>query len=218
MVGTISLLCETLRPMLLTVCGVPLKDNELRLLGETFATVRTVKGYMTIAAMKTYVTTCLAPDCHGLREKFQENLPVFLIMDNHSTHNHPDVLEMLSELNVHAIWLPPHSSHFLQPLDLSVFASLKHHYCNLRTRPTKPKIEGKLLRALHAWHLATWPGCISSAWSSAGIAISGPLNRDAQVMVGIGTLSEIMDAHCVDPRDLHGEIGDRSHDEFIPEL
>jgi hypothetical protein len=129
--ATISLLCETLRPMLLTVCGVPLKDNELRLLGETFATVRIVKGYMAIAAMKTYITTCLAPYCHGLREKFQENLPVVLIPDNHTTHNHPDVLEMLSELNVNAIWLPPHSSHFLQPLDLSVLYPILDMSLNL---------------------------------------------------------------------------------------
>jgi 4-hydroxybenzoate polyprenyltransferase len=30
--------------------------------------------------------------------------------------------------NVHLLFLPPHTSHVLQPLDLSVFSSLKSHY------------------------------------------------------------------------------------------
>ncbi len=51
-----------------------------------------------------------------------------LILDGHGSH---ETLEFMWECfsnNIHLLFLPPHSSHVLQPLDLSVFSPLKHAY------------------------------------------------------------------------------------------
>ena len=54
--------------------------------------------------------------------------PRLLIFDGHGSH---ETLEFMWECysnNIYLLFLPPHTSHVLQPLDLSVFSSLKHAY------------------------------------------------------------------------------------------
>lgn len=51
--------------------------------------------------------------------------PVLLIYDGHSTHVDQKIVKLAKENNVTILKLPPHTSHLLQPLDLSVFKSFK---------------------------------------------------------------------------------------------
>lgn len=52
--------------------------------------------------------------------------PLLLIYDGHTSHVSLDLIEMAKKNYITIILLPPHSSHLLQPLDLSVFKSLKN--------------------------------------------------------------------------------------------
>jgi hypothetical protein len=54
--------------------------------------------------------------------------PRLLIVDGHGSHETTDFMYLCYQHNVHLLFLPPHTSHVLQPLDLSVFSSLKSHY------------------------------------------------------------------------------------------
>jgi 4-hydroxybenzoate polyprenyltransferase len=54
--------------------------------------------------------------------------PRLLILDGHGSHETTDFMYLCYQHNVHLLFLPPHTSHVLQPLDLSVFSSLKTHY------------------------------------------------------------------------------------------
>lgn len=54
--------------------------------------------------------------------------PILLIFDGHTTHLSLNVLELAKKEQVEIIKLPPHSSHLLQPLDLSVFKPLKTYW------------------------------------------------------------------------------------------
>ena len=54
--------------------------------------------------------------------------PRLLILDGHGSHETTDFMYLCFQNNVYLLFLPPHSSHVLQPLDLSVFSSLKSHY------------------------------------------------------------------------------------------
>jgi 4-hydroxybenzoate polyprenyltransferase len=54
--------------------------------------------------------------------------PRLLILDGHGSHETTDFMYLCYQHNVHLLFLPPHSSHVLQPLDLSVFSSLKSRY------------------------------------------------------------------------------------------
>jgi hypothetical protein len=54
--------------------------------------------------------------------------PRLLILDGHGSHETTDFMYLCYQNNIHLLFLPAHSSHVLQPLDLSVFSSLKSRY------------------------------------------------------------------------------------------
>lgn len=54
--------------------------------------------------------------------------PCLIIYDGHSTHIQLHLLEKAKDLGVEIIKLPSHASHLLQPLDLSVFKSMKDRW------------------------------------------------------------------------------------------
>ena len=49
-------------------------------------------------------------------------------MDGNSSHVTINVIELACENNIHLLWLPAHTSHILQPLDVGVFYSFKINY------------------------------------------------------------------------------------------
>jgi hypothetical protein len=51
-----------------------------------------------------------------------------LILDGHGSHETTEFMWECYSNNIHLLFLPPHTSHVLQPLDLSVFAPLKQAY------------------------------------------------------------------------------------------
>lgn len=52
--------------------------------------------------------------------------PHLVVLDSHYSHLHNiEFLELMRSHNVHISALPAHCSHWLQPLDQSIFRSLK---------------------------------------------------------------------------------------------
>ena len=51
-----------------------------------------------------------------------------LIVDSFAGHHGLDIYEYCQSYNIVLVFLPPHLSHFLQPLDVSVFQWLKKAY------------------------------------------------------------------------------------------
>ena len=56
--------------------------------------------------------------------------PAILSMDNHDSRLDIDIIEMARANGLSIITFPPHTSHKLQPLDMTVFGPLKCHYKN----------------------------------------------------------------------------------------
>ena len=54
--------------------------------------------------------------------------PVLLFVDGHASHITIDVIDLARENSIILFCLPPHTTHALQPLDVSVFKSLKSHF------------------------------------------------------------------------------------------
>ena len=54
--------------------------------------------------------------------------PVLLLVDGHKSHMTLDLIDLARSENVILFCLPPHCTHALQPLDVSVFKSLKAHF------------------------------------------------------------------------------------------
>lgn len=53
-----------------------------------------------------------------------------LIVDGHSSHVNMSFIDTCDQLRILLLILPPHSTHRLQPLDVSLFAPLSTHYTN----------------------------------------------------------------------------------------
>jgi hypothetical protein len=171
LVATVSLSGRSLKPFLVTSSPVSYRDSELALMRNEFETVQTVKGYLTIPAMKCYIERILEPYCRHLREMTDPELPIYIIMDNCSCHSAPAILSEMALRNIRIIWLPPYSTYFLQVLDIGLFGALKTNDKNTRARPTKPRLEGKLLRILKAWYITADAVTIWNAWRTAGFNV-----------------------------------------------
>lgn len=52
----------------------------------------------------------------------------FFLLDGHSTHYQPQVIQFAMKHNCIILCLPPHTTHESQPLDIGVFAPLKMHW------------------------------------------------------------------------------------------
>lgn len=53
---------------------------------------------------------------------------LLLILDNHGSHNTVEAIDLCRENGLVLLTFPPHTSHKLQPLDLTVFGPLKAYY------------------------------------------------------------------------------------------
>ena len=51
-----------------------------------------------------------------------------LVLDGHSSHYQPELIKYAKENEVILVYLPPHTTHETQPLDTSVFRSLKQNW------------------------------------------------------------------------------------------
>lgn len=54
--------------------------------------------------------------------------PLLLILDGHTTHYQPELIKFAKKHEIILFCLPPHTTHESQPLDASVFKSLKLHW------------------------------------------------------------------------------------------
>ncbi|XP_045169801.2 uncharacterized protein LOC123532438 [Mercenaria mercenaria] len=107
--------------------------------------------------------------------------PQLLILDGHSSHETLAFLQCAME-NIHLLALPPHTTHYLQPLDRAVFGPLNREY-------NKACSSFLQENALHQINKGTFPSLFKVAWDSAvvqaniksGFRACGifPFNRNA---------------------------------------
>jgi hypothetical protein len=154
----------------LTSQVVTIKDPDLALMSDGIALCRTAKAYQTQNSMAVYVEQVLVPYRDQVRANAgDQTLPIYLVMDNCPSHS-TDVLSALyARESIIPIWLPAHSSHFLQPLDLGPFGDVKGRYRRSVRKKTKPQWQGKVLRIDQAWHGSKYALNVFHSWRAAGI-------------------------------------------------
>lgn len=108
---------------------------------------------------------------------------VMLILDGHTSHSSSVQMLEFCEMNgIILVCLPSHTTHYLQPLDRSVFKSLKHHFYSAvekwqRNHPDRKvgRLQfGDLLQ--DCWGKAATPANAVSGFKATGIY---PFNPDA---------------------------------------
>jgi hypothetical protein len=98
-----------------------------------------------------------------------------LLCDNHGSHITVEFMYQCFLNNVQLVYMPPHSSHILQPLDIGVFSALKRHYRKditnfARYDEIKPIERAQFIQfyAKARQHIFT-PRYIESGWSGTGL-------------------------------------------------
>jgi hypothetical protein len=110
-----------------------------------------------------------------------DDAPCLLLMDNHSSHLTLEVVILARQNNVTILTLPPHCSHRLQPLDVSVYGPFKARYKSamnnwMLTNPGKTVTIYEVAEFANEAHLLGFsPTNIVNGFRKTGIH---PFNRD----------------------------------------
>ena len=119
---------------------------------------------------------------HFLQYATQNNHPLLLLYDGHTTHVNSVLVEWARKHNIILFVLPPHTSHILQPLDVGIFGPLKTMYysqCQNYMRQHPGEIIGRwnICRIICAvYYKAFSSNNLISAFRKTGIM---PLNKSA---------------------------------------
>ena len=155
-----------LPPMFITKENVTFHSKCINEIKNYIISRNSPSGYATKENMIDWRELVLKPYSNNIKNQIQDpNTPIFLILDNCSIHNSEIVMTKFHEIgNLKIIWLPPHSSHFLQMLDSCLFGLLKREYRNIKAQSGYPKIESKIVRAFHALWNVIYPQNIYYCW------------------------------------------------------
>lgn len=123
-----------------------------------------------------------------------------LLLDNHVSHATAEFLYYARERGIIPYYLPPHTTHFLQPLDVVVFQPYKHWHSEAVDAATRTgctninKVE--FLAALQSIRLQTFKmNTIKSAWRKTGIIPWNPgpiVQYVKELAFGIRTPSPVL--------------------------
>lgn len=127
----------------------------------------TKNGWMDSSSFHRFFTKIFIPALGNER-------PALLICDGHKSHVSLSVIEEARRENITILILPPHSSHILQPLDLSVMKSLKDAWDFKLVEWQKRNFGQKLKKSIFITLFSTlWtelkPAVIMSGFQKGGI-------------------------------------------------
>jgi hypothetical protein len=126
-----------------------------------------------------------------------------LLVDGHSSHVNLTFLKLCDELKILVLVLPPHTTHRLQPLDVSLFAPLARQYTNELNHlmfssgglcSMTKRMFWSLFRA--AWAKAFTPSNVESAWRKTGLF---PLDPDLVISKIAKKTSPKVEKHLTTP-------------------
>ncbi|CAB3231899.1 unnamed protein product [Arctia plantaginis] len=133
----------------------------------------TEKGWVTEEAFKLWLQHF---------NRYRTPGKVVLILDGHASHTSYSVVDLCDSFEIELVLLPPHTSHALQPLDVSFFKPLKTYYHQKATswQHSHPNqgITKVAFGALYqqAWNQAATVGNATKGFEKTGIF---PLNANA---------------------------------------
>ena len=91
--------------------------------------------------------------------------PQLLILDGHYSHESLAILMRAMEERIHILALPPHTTHYLQPLDRAVFGPLNRAYNGLCTE----FLQESPLHQINKW---TFPALFRQAWDKSVTSVN----------------------------------------------
>ncbi len=101
-----------------------LPGNIVKDMPASWAFGRSTSGWMTAESFYEYITNCF----HPWLMKNNIALPIIFFVDGHSSHITYHLSEFCRDKEIILIALHPNATHLMQPMDVSVFRSMKCHW------------------------------------------------------------------------------------------
>lgn len=147
---------------------------------EHYSIYSSSSGYINEEIFGMIVEKVLTPWAEKLeREEIQER---FLIMDGCLSHT----TEKLEDIGIIPIFMPAHSSHLVQALDLVIFQSMKQNMKRYRKDPKLSEMDNRILKMFDSIERAAIRTNILSAFERAGIVVG----RDGNIKIEKGKVLE----------------------------
>ena len=107
--------------------------------------------------------------------------PAILLLDGFVGHHSDLIEEICEEQNIVLIFLPPHASDQVQPLDLGIFAQVKRWQSTVTVSDEMSTQTKQVIELIDAWRMATTPRDLIGAFPRAGIVTTW--DRDKKMMI-----------------------------------
>ena len=103
------------------------------------------KAFISKKIFGDYIKCEVIPYIENERRRIEKmDARAIILVDGHLSH-HDELLESIfAEKNIYYAFIPPHTSHILQPLDRCLFSVLKNHYGNKRKNKNLISFTSKL--------------------------------------------------------------------------
>ena len=130
---------------------------------------------------------------------------VLLLLDNHDSHLSLEAYECCTKNGIEVLTLPPHTSHRMQPLDLSIFGPLKsafNYHCDLfmRNNPGRRITQYEIASIFHdAWKKVATMEKAENGFRASGIFPINPEVFSDEDFLAVDTLKPPGDPCVLDP-------------------
>jgi hypothetical protein len=105
------------------------------------------------------------------REMYEYWGPAFLILDGCTAHHGPNFEQLCQENSVQPIFLPPHSSNQLQPLDLCFFGVVKGYISRLNDMKRVNFQSSNIVKVATGFYKSADPCSIVASFENGGISV-----------------------------------------------
>ena len=182
-------------------------DHRLKLMQKFVVCTQSSRGYQTEQTMRFWIHNVLSPYCDDVHKELNDpTTRIWIILDNCPCHNTPAIASELEKISAEVLWLPPHSTHFLQQLDASYFGLMKLNYRAGTTVATRPKVAGKALRAYRAIWCTNIPINILRCWEITGFKYHNLWKPDMHVSLNAALIPVLLKQNCVDYDDTDARL------------
>jgi hypothetical protein len=113
----------------------------------------------------------LLTDLRQRRKRWNYQGQAFLVLDNCSAHRGPEFLELCSEHNLSPVFIPQHSSHQVQPLNLCIFGITKKLIGRLNKLEKMNVQTAHIVQLVNTFIAAATPSNIIQTFHSASISL-----------------------------------------------
>jgi hypothetical protein len=113
----------------------------------------------------------LIPEVNSRRIKYNYEGDAILLLDNCSPHRDQEAMDMCRNNNIKFLFLPPHSSHQLQCLDVSLFGITKREISSCNRKDNLNIQTSHIIKVASSFVRAATPNNITSSFRNAGISL-----------------------------------------------